>query len=281
MKGIIIVNKEKDMTSRDVVNSLCKVLGTKKVGHTGTLDPMAEGVLIVCFGKYTKLVDLITAKDKEYIAGVKLGVLTDTLDITGKVLETSDNFVDKKTLETVFSDFPNIYEQEVPIYSAVKIDGKKLYEYARNGEEITLPKRTVEIKKIELLDYLTDGFTFKVSVSKGTYIRSLIKDICGKFGLYGSMSSLIRTQQGNVDIKNSYKLEDIKLGNYKVLSARDVLDYETINLTEEEKFLILNGVKINKNVVDGYYFMYYLDEEIAVYEFIDGVGKMKVFLKYE
>lgn len=281
MKGIIVVDKETGKTSRDIVNSLCKILGTKKVGHTGTLDPLASGVLIVCFGKYTKLVDLITSQEKEYIADVKLGILTDTLDVTGNVLEKTEVTVNRNDVEKSLGFFVKEYEQEVPIYSAVKIGGKKLYEYARNNESVVLPKRMVNIKSLELLDFYESGFKFKASVSKGTYIRSLILDICKNFNSIGVMSDLIRTKQGDVDILESYKMEDIRNGNYKVLCAKDVLDYPIINLTIEEKFKVENGAPLEKLLADGYYFLYFENKEIAIYEFIDNVGKMKVYLKDE
>ena len=180
MDGVLIVNKEKGVTSRDVVNKICKILNTKKVGHTGTLDPIATGVLVVCVGKATKLVEILTSEDKEYIATVKLGVLTDTLDTDGKVLEEKDVFIKKEDLVRTLNSFVGFYDQEVPIYSAVKINGKKLYEYARSNIKVDLPKRRVEIKKIELLEFNKDHYKFKVLVSKGTYIRSLIKDINDK-----------------------------------------------------------------------------------------------------
>ena len=165
MDGIIIVNKPKGITSRDVVNIVCKKLNTKKVGHTGTLDPIATGVLVITIGKATKLVDIITSDDKEYIAEVKLGVLTDTYDITGNIIRKEKYILDKNKLETALYSFVGSYKQEVPIYSAVKINGKKLYEYARNNEKVELPKRTVEIKEIELLETGNDYYKFQVTVS--------------------------------------------------------------------------------------------------------------------
>ena len=152
MDGIIVVNKPKGITSRDVVNKACKLLNTKKIGHTGTLDPIATGVLVLCVGKATKLVEVLTKNDKEYIATVKLGILTDTLDTDGTIIEKKQASLDKNELENVLKSFIGMYNQEVPIYSAVKINGKKLYEYAREKKEVTLPKRMVEIKDIKLLN---------------------------------------------------------------------------------------------------------------------------------
>ena len=145
MNGILVVNKPAGYTSRDVVNLLNKTFETKKIGHTGTLDPLATGVLVVCLGKYTKLVDKITCYDKEYIATCILGIETDTLDNTGKILNTMQTHITKNQIETTLNKFIGSYEQEVPKYSAIKINGKKLYEYARENIEVKLPKRNVII----------------------------------------------------------------------------------------------------------------------------------------
>ena len=226
MDGIIVVNKPKGITSRDVVNKACKLLNTKKIGHTGTLDPIATGVLVLCVGKATKLVEVLTKNDKEYIATVKLGILTDTLDTDGTIIEKKQASLDKNELENVLKSFIGMYNQEVPIYSAVKINGKKLYEYAREKKEVMLPKRMVEIKDIKLLELNNNYYKFKVSVSKGTYIRSLIKDINKKLGILGVMSDLIRTRQGKFLINDSYSLEDMENNNYNVLTITDVLKDE-------------------------------------------------------
>ena len=179
--GILVVNKEKGYTSRDVVNIVAKKFETKRVGHTGTLDPIATGVLVLAIGKATKIVEVLTNHDKEYVAKFVLGIRTDTLDITGNVLEECEAVVEKEKVIECLKKF-KVYEQTVPIYSAVRINGKKLYEYARRQEQIELPKRLVEIKKIKLIDYeVKNGktiVTIKTEVSKGTYIRSLIAEIC-------------------------------------------------------------------------------------------------------
>ena len=241
--GVIVVNKEKDMTSFDVVNEISHLFGIKKVGHTGTLDPMAEGILIICIGKATKIVELLTAKDKEYIAGVKLGIKTDSYDITGNILDTKE-VKDIENLEEVILSYKKTYLQEVPIYSAVKVDGKKLYEYARNNKEVELPKKEVTIKKIELLEKDKDTFIIKTLVSKGTYIRSLINDIGNSLNTYATMTSLNRTKQGKVTINDSYKLNDIKSNNFKYYKIEEVLEYPIIKVDEDLEFKIKNGVKI-------------------------------------
>ncbi|MBD9114902.1 tRNA pseudouridine(55) synthase TruB, partial [bacterium] len=156
MNGILIVNKSEGFTSRDVVNKLSKIFNTKKIGHTGTLDPIAKGVLVVVIGKYTKLCEDLTQTFKEYIATFKLGILTDTLDITGKILDEKDVTVTEEEIRNVIASYKCVYDQEVPIYSSVKINGRKLYEYARNGENVVLPKRKVDIKNIEVIDINKD-----------------------------------------------------------------------------------------------------------------------------
>ena len=242
MNGILVVNKEKDYTSRDVVNIISKEFKTKKVGHTGTLDPIATGVLVVTIGGSTKISELLVSTYKEYIAEVTLGIKTDTLDITGNILETKEIKLDKSKLEQTIKSFKKTYLQEVPIYSAVKVNGKKLYEYARNKEEIKLPKKEVEIKEIELLKYAENKFTFRCLVSKGTYIRSLINDICNELNIIGTMSSLKRTKQGEFKIEDSYTLEQIKNKKYKLLEMQEVLkEYLQIEVNEYIENKIKNG----------------------------------------
>lgn len=242
MNGILVVNKEKDYTSRDVVNIISKEFKTKKVGHTGTLDPIATGVLVVTIGESTKISELLVSTYKEYIAEVTLGIKTDTLDITGNILETKEIKLDKSKLEQTLKSFKKTYLQEVPIYSAVKVNGKKLYEYARNKEEVKLPKKEVEIKEIELLKYAENKFTFRCFVSKGTYIRSLIDDICNELNIIGTMSSLKRTKQGEFKIEDSYTLEQIKNKKYKLLEMQEVLkEYLQIEVNEYIENKIKNG----------------------------------------
>ncbi len=279
MNGVIVFNKEKNMTSRDVVNKLNHIFQMKKIGHTGTLDPIATGVLVICLGKYTKLVDLLTALDKEYIASVKLGIKTDTLDITGNIIETKDYLINEKQLKEVLNSFLGKSIQEVPLYSAVKIKGKKLYEYARNNIEIELPKREIEVHDIELISYNNDEFTFRVKVSKGTYIRSLINDICLKLNTVGVMKELTRTKQGKFNLKNSFTFNNIENNNFKLLNIEDVLDYQVINLNDMEYFRVKNGNFIEKALNDNHYILKYNNEVIAIYEFKNKIGKAFIMLK--
>ena len=244
--GVVLVNKEKDMTSFDVVNEISHLFGIKRVGHTGTLDPLAEGVLLVAIGKATKVVELLTATFKEYIATVKLGIKTDTLDITGNVIDTKE-IPNINNLDEVLTSFKKTYHQEVPIYSAVKVNGKKLYEYARNNETVDLPKKIVTIKEIELLDQKEDTFKFKTLVSKGCYIRSLINDIGQALNTYATMTELTRTKQGNITIAETNTLQEIKNGTFKLYGIDEVLDIKTVIVTDEQAKKIRTGQKINND----------------------------------
>ena len=276
--GILVINKDKGYTSRDVVNVISKLFGTKKVGHNGTLDPLATGVLVICLNRYTKLNELLSSNEKEYIAEVTLGIKTDTLDIEGTVLEEKEVYINKDDLEKTLQKFVGDYEQEVPIYSAVKVNGRKLYEYARNGEEVVLPKKKVTIKKIELLDFKDDKFTFKCLVSKGTYIRSLIRDILNDLDAIGTMSNLTRTRQGIFDIENSYSLDEVRKGNYKLLLVKDVLDIDKITVSDELKFKILNGNKVKGNYSDMVLFLDEDGKELAIYKKDNDDYKVEVML---
>ena len=248
MNGILIINKPKGITSRDVVNEIVKKLNTKKVGHTGTLDPLATGVLVVCVGSATKLVDELTSHDKEYIANVELGTLTDTIDSTGKIIDEKECIKTKEEIVDVLNSFKGNYFQEVPIYSAIKINGKKLYEYAREGVDIELPKRKVEIKDIELvgdIEYNNNKtyFKFKCSVSKGTYIRSLIRDIAIRLNTIGIMTDLKRTRLGKFKIDNAIELEEIS--NNNLIDIIDIIDCKKVEINNDIKKQILNGAIID------------------------------------
>lgn len=278
MQGAIIVNKAPNMTSRDVINILNKKFNTKSIGHTGTLDPIAEGVLVCLIGKYTKLTDILINHDKEYIASFKLGILTDTLDITGKILKEEKVNLTKEEIQKTILSFKGTYNQEVPIYSAVKINGKKLYEYARNNEEITLPKREVNIYDIELLNIDNECLTIKTKVSKGTYIRSLIRDIGLKLNTNATMTKLIRTKLDKFTIEESYTLEDIQNDNYKILSLEDLIDLDTININEDMLFKIKNGQIIDYQT-NKYILYKYNNQNIALYKPYQN-NKIKPFIMF-
>ena len=268
MNGVIILNKPANITSRDVINQLTKILNTKKIGHTGTLDPIATGVLVICIGKYTKLCEVLTSTYKEYIATIKLGLKTDTLDITGNILNKEEipNLSEIQIIN-VLESFLGKSIQTTPIYSAVKINGKKLYEYAREGKEIELPKREIDIQKIELLSYKKNEITFKTTVSKGTYIRALIDDICTKLNVIGTMSYLIRTKQGNFSLENAYTIEEIAKKNYHLLTLEEVLnDYEKINIDDNLFEKVKNGAIITRTFKEEKACLVYKNKIIAIYQ---------------
>lgn len=249
MDGILIIDKEAGMTSRDVVNIVGKNYKTKKTGHTGTLDPLATGVLVVCVNRATKIVELLTSLDKEYIAEFILGRLTDTLDIEGNLLKSEEtNFTKDEVMQACEKLIGN-YIQTVPIYSAVKVNGKKLYEYARENIDVELPKHNVTISSIELLDIKrVDNQTvikIKAKVSKGTYIRSLGNDIANILGTNAIMSSLRRIKQGEFDIKDAIKLPDIN-NNTPLIPIKDCLNkYTKIKVNKKIENDILNGKLLN------------------------------------
>ena len=270
MDGIILVNKEKGMTSRDVVNLVSSVCHTKKVGHTGTLDPMATGLLVICVGRATKLVEVLTSHQKEYIASMMFGMKTDTKDITGTVLEQRISHVTKEQIEIVLHDMTTTYQQEVPIYSAVKIHGKKLYEYARNGEQIELPKREVTIELLKMIDWQDQKqeLTFLTQVSKGTYIRSLVEDIATHLDTIGTMTALTRTKVGNFSLEQANTIAEIKNNQFKVYTIYEVLKsmYETRQIAGELEKKVLNGAKIdNPEDLDIVFFINEKKEPLALY----------------
>ena len=259
----ILVNKKRDMTSFDVVSKISKLFGIKKVGHTGTLDPLAEGLMVILLGKATRLSLDITSKYKEYIAGVYLGYETDTYDITGKttkVKEVSKNIDIEKTLST----YNKTYMQEVPIYSAVKVNGKKLYEYARQNLEVSLPKKEVTIKDIKLLAEEKNMFTFKATVSKGCYIRSLIRDISISLNTLGTMTSLKRTKIDNLKLKDAYTIDEIETAKFKLLEIDTLFSYPKIKVNKELLSKIKNGSKLEN--------IYNIEDKVI---FIDNKSNVK------
>ncbi len=287
MNGILIVNKPQNYTSRDIVNIISKKLNTKKVGHTGTLDPIAEGLLVVPIGRALKISELLTSEKKEYIAKVILGYETDMLDITGKEIKRNIPNVDKDKLIEVLNSFIGKYNQEVPMYSAVKVNGRKLYEYARSNIQITPPSKIVEIYSISLLEgpiYKDDTveFTMKCEVSKGTYIRSLIRDIAYKLSTYGTMKELIRTKQGSFLLEDAFTLEDIQKDNYKLLSIKEALPNIKITKIDDKTLKqVKNGMVLDKFFEEEISLLVDKDgREIAIYKDI-GNGKVKPYKMIE
>ena len=230
MDGVIVIRKEKGFTSHDVVAKLRGILHMKKIGHTGTLDPDAEGVLPVALGKATRLVDMITDKEKTYEAVMRLGVVTDTQDMSGTVLsQTTELSVTEEELCTVVSSFVGDYMQVPPMYSALKVNGKKLYELAREGKTVERKPRPVHFYEIEILDISFPLVRFRVTCSKGTYIRTLCHDIGEKLGCGAAMESLLRTKVGRFTLDDAITLaqteEAVQEGTIegKILGIEEIL----------------------------------------------------------
>ena len=272
MEGIIVVNKPKGITSFDVIRKLKKILKTKKIGHTGTLDPLATGVMLMCVGKVTKLASDLEAKDKVYIADFDIGYATDTYDIEGKKIAENIIEVSKENLEQSIKKFIGNIKQVPPMYSAIKIDGNKLYHLARKGIEVERPERDVTIEYINLLDFKDNKAKIETKVSKGCYIRSLIFDIGQDLGTYATMTALQRKQVGDYSLEESYSLEQIEemvLNNdFKFLkTVEEIFSYDKYSLqTEKELTLYKNGntVKIKENLENKKYRIYFQDEFIGL-----------------
>lgn len=272
MEGIIAVNKPKGITSFDVIRKLKKILNTKKIGHTGTLDPLATGVMLVCVGKATKLASDLEAKDKIYIADFDIGYVTDTYDIEGKKIVENTIEISKENLEQSIKKFIGNIKQIPPMYSAIKIDGNKLYHLARKGIEVERPERDVTIEYINLLDFKDNKAKIETKVSKGCYIRSLIYDIGQDLGTYATMTALQRKQVGDYSLENSYSLEQIEkmvLNNdFKFLKTiEEIFSYDKYSLqTEKELTLYKNGntVKIKENLENKRYRIYFQNEFVGL-----------------
>lgn len=261
MDGIIIINKEKEYTSHDVVAKIKKILNEKKVGHTGTLDPNATGVLPILLGKGTKLSKYLINHNKIYEATLKLGKKTDTADIEGKIIEEKNiknENLSKKNVIKVLQEFVGKNKQKPPMYSAIKVNGKKLYEYARKGQTVEIKPREIEIYNIELLNIDNNEITFRVHCSKGTYIRTLCENIAEKLETVGYMKDLKRIEVGDFNIKNAITLSELENKKEKaVITIKEFLaDNPKINLNKKKLKLFLNGVNIEFKLEDGVYRIY-------------------------
>lgn len=249
--GVLNVYKPKGMTSHDVVAILRRTLHMKRIGHTGTLDPIAEGVLPILIGKATKLSDLLMSEEKRYKAGVKLGVTTDTDDLTGEVLAEREVLVTEDEVKEVLASFLGKQAQIPPMYSAIKVDGQKLYQLARRGVVTERKPRNIEIYDLEMENFKGDTFDLSVHCSKGTYIRALCRDIGEALNTGAAMETLIRVQSGSFSLDSAHTLEEIKIAaeNGTVLdlliSADEVLkDIPRVDVTEEYAAKIKNGIRL-------------------------------------
>lgn len=279
LDGIIILNKQKGCTSHDVVAKTKRLL-KEKVGHTGTLDPNATGVLPLLVGQGTKLSAYLIEHDKEYIATLKLGEKRDTADSEGAIIEERQidySVLQKENVEKILQSFIGKQEQIPPMYSAIKINGKKLYEYARKNEKIELEPRHIEIYKIDLIDIIKDTIIFKVQCSKGTYIRSLCEDIAKRLNTVGYMQDLERSRVGKFDIKDSITIEELEqnikdsefINQHFIAIEKYFKDKESIKLNERKLSLFLNGVKLTHNLTDDMYKIYDENNKFV------GIGSVK------
>lgn len=252
VNGIINVYKEKGYTSFDVVAKMRGIFGQKKIGHTGTLDPDAQGVLPVCLGKATKVCDLLTDKDKVYKATMLLGIQTDTLDISGKVCNKAVVNVTEQQVRDVISTFVGTIEQVPPMYSALKVNGKKLYEFAREGKTIERKARKVSIYDITIDEICLPEVVMTVFCSKGTYIRSLCDDIGTKLGCYGCMKDLLRTKVACFDIGDAYKISEIEKLKESIVLPVDMLfeNIPAVNTVLMAQKLIENGNRIPAEMIN-------------------------------
>ena len=262
--GVLVIDKPEGMTSFDVVAKVRKTLGTKKVGHTGTLDPLATGVLVICVGQATKLVDFLTCDSKIHDVEMQLGVETNTGDITGDVVKREKEIVvDVCQLEAVMESFIGKQQQIPPMYSAIKVNGQKLYELARKGITVDRKPRDIEIFSItNVLVATEEGRTlirYRVHCSKGTYVRSLCEDIAKRLGTCGTMSRLRRVQSGQFLVQNAITLEELE--EEKMISIEKLFD-KKIDVKKYVKQLI-NGEKIKVDLEDGYYKLY-ADEFLGI-----------------
>ncbi len=279
INGIINVYKEQGYTSFDVVAKLRGILKQKKIGHTGTLDPLAEGVLMVCLGKATKLVDMLTSGTKEYRTVMTLGIATDTEDITGRVIEElpiPGTLTNEQVINTI-KKYIGVYNQIPPMYSAIKKDGKKLYEYARAGIEIQREAREVEIFSIDDVRVDLPEISFQVHCSKGTYIRSLCRDIGKDLGCCGTMKSLIRSNVKGFVLEDSLKLSQIQelfndgeLEKYILPIDAMLTDYPRVDVDSKYKKYLINGNVLKPNQLT------YEDDRISQ-EIINGEMLVRVY----
>lgn len=280
INGVINVYKESGMTSFDVVRKIKKIAATGKVGHTGTLDPMATGVLPVCIGKGTKLVDYIMGDYKVYRAEMKLGLKSDTLDIEGKILSERPVNCSEDDIRREFKKFIGEIVQVPPMYSALKVNGKRLYELAREGKEVHREGRTITIYDIDIESIEIPYVRFKVKCSKGTYIRTLIDDIGEGLKTGAIMTSLERVESGEAfNISNAYTLEEIEKSiEDKIISIEDSLKkYPEKRFNKEAEKLLVNGVKIGNpkligNVKEGILYRVYVEDSFIGLGIKDSIG---------
>ncbi len=273
MNGLILVKKEKGWTSHDVVNRMRRLMNTKKVGHSGTLDPNVEGVLCIFINNATKCIPYVDDKTKEYHGTLKLGIATDSEDSDGEIIETRkvDLPLDEEKIKAIFADMVGESEQIPPMISSVKINGKKLYEYAREGKEVERKPRPITIYSLELVGIHEDEIEFVVNCSGGTYVRTLCVDIAKKYGTIGHMKNLVRTRVGVHRIENCNTLAEIEAGNYHVYSIMEALKgVPTFELDDEHIKKVKDGKRVKLHVDVDEILLTYKGEAIAIYDRAEG-----------
>lgn len=292
MNGIISIYKERGITSFDAVSEVRHIFGTRKAGHGGTLDPMAEGVLPVFIGDATKAADYCPDNTKQYLAGFQFGLTTDTQDITGKILATSDQYVSRNKMPMIERIFTGELMQVPPMYSAVKIDGQKLYDLARRGETVERKPRPITIHELKIRHYEDNRGEMLVTCSKGTYIRTLINDIGDYLGVGGVMTSLVRTKSGMFTLENSYRLSELgRMSEQELESVLMPLEklYEQLpkaNLDLQQTKLFRNGATLDADRIrfDTIYDMgYYIEGADGVFlgiGIIDSDHNLKVIRRF-
>ena len=257
MNGILLVDKPEDWTSNDVVQKLRGVLHERRVGHAGTLDPMATGLLTVFVGRATRAVEFAEQDRKRYLAGLRLGLVTDTQDITGRALEEREVSITRDRLERVLQEFQGDISQIPPMYSAVKVQGKRLYKLAREGKTVERAARNITVYGLDLLSCEKNELLLDVRCSKGTYVRTLCHDIGEALGCGGCLSSLRRTEAGVFNVSQAYTLEKIIAGEYRLLPTDTLfLQYPALILREDEVRRVRNGGAFHAEAGDGYYRLY-------------------------
>ncbi len=266
MYGLLLLNKPKGITSHDLVVKARTALGISKIGHTGTLDPLAEGLMILTVGKATKLLPYIVDYSKEYVATLSLGFETDSDDITGNILKQKDVvYPSESEIKDALKSFLGDSYQLPPMYSAKKVNGQKLYELARKNVEIEREEVLINISNIELLEYIENNIRFKVNCSSGTYVRVICKDLAKKLNNYGCMSALKRTKINNFSLENSFTIDQLERGEFQLINPIDIMtNYKMVNLDELTD--VYNGKKIRLNCTEEIVFITHNHDLIAVYE---------------
>lgn len=274
MDGIVVLDKPKGMTSHMAVNKVKSALQTSRAGHTGTLDPFATGVLAVCIGKATKVIPFLDEDFKEYEALLRLGISTDTMDATGRVLvEKSIGAITKGRVMEVFSKFKGTIGQTPPMFSALKKNGVRLYKLARKGVFVERPPRTVTIKELELIDLNSNFIRFFVNCSRGTYIRVLGSDIGKELGCGGHLVDLRRVKSGKFELRDTISLEDVKKGDIRLIPINEALSHmKDINVGKGIAMQIKMGKQIRKSYIDSNMIRFEAGDKVKIYENSDLVS---------